>query len=549
MDFHRRRRALPPSQPAPSASRSEKHAWFKRTLHRFHGGIHPPTHKAESTRGAIVSLPAEGVLVLPLQQHIGQGAEPVVAVGEKVLKGQVLAKAVGYISAALHAPSSGTIVAIEPLPTPHPSGLPQMAIALQPDGEDRWGERRGIDDFRTLDPSALRNLIRQAGVVGLGGASFPTAVKLNTGEHQAPVLILNGAECEPYITCDDLLMRERAEEILDGVEIMLHAIGGHQCLLGIEDNKPEAIAAMRQAAEHRTHVKIVKTPTIYPTGGAKQLIEILTGRQVPTGGHSIDIGVICVNVGTAYATKRAVIDGEPLLSRIVTVTGAVRQPRNFEVPLGYSVERLIQMAGGPSLPVDSVLMGGPLMGVALHRTDVPIIKASNCILVMASERAQPKQEPLPCIRCAECVAVCPASLMPHELYWFARAQNFDKVQEHQIFDCIECGACAYVCPSEIPLVHYYRYAKQEIGMLEREREKADLARRRNEARLARLAREKAEAEAKRAEKMAALARAKDMPSGKAPATETATAVQPGPQDAENASENKHEKTAENSNPQ
>ncbi|MEW5791246.1 MAG: electron transport complex subunit RsxC [Pseudomonadota bacterium] len=478
-------------------------------LHRFHGGIHPSGHKADSSGRPIAPLAPEGLLVLPLQQHIGQSAEPVVEVGEQVLKGQLLAKPVGYISAALHAPTSGIVAAIGPAPTPHPSGLPQLAITLQPDGADRWIERQPVADFRKLDPSALRTLIRNAGIVGLGGASFPTAVKMNPGEHHDPVLILNGAECEPYITCDDILMRERADEILQGAEIMLHALGGRRCLVGIEGNKPEAIAAMRRAAAGHANMTVVEVPTVYPMGGAKQLIEALTGRQIPAGGHSIDIGVVCVNVGTAYATKRAVLDGEPLVSRIVTVAGHVRQPQNFEAPLGLSMERLIQAAGGPAGPVDRVLMGGPLMGVALHRTDVPVIKAANCVLVMAPEQAQPVHEAMPCIRCAACVEACPASLMPHDLYWFARAQNFDKAQEYNIFDCIECGACAYVCPSEIPLVHYFRYAKQEIAAIERDREKADLARRRNEARLARIAREKAEAEAKRAEKMAAMARTKE----------------------------------------
>lgn len=477
-------------------------------LHRFHGGIHPAEHKAESTDSPIERLRAEGMLVLPLQQHIGQASEPVVQVGEHVLKGQLLAKPVGYVSAALHAPTSGNIVSIDMAPVPHPAGLAQTAIVLQADGEDRWVERQPQTDFRQLDPSSLRTLIRNAGIVGLGGASFPTAVKLNPGEHAAPMLILNGAECEPYITCDDLLMREHSEEILAGAEVMMHALGSEHCLIGIEDNKPLALAAMRTAAAKRPNVQVVEVPTLYPSGGAKQLIEILTGRQVPAGGHSIDVGVVCVNVGTAFASKRAVLDGEPMISRIVTVTGSVREPRNFEVPLGMSMEQLIQAAGGSPRPIDRVLMGGPLMGVALHRTDLPVIKASNCVLVMAPEQSQPAAEAMPCIRCAACVDACPARLMPHELYWFARAGNLEKTQEYQVFDCIECGACAYVCPSEIPLVHYYRHAKQEIAAQEREREKADLARRRNEARLERLAREKAEAEARRAEKMAAMARAK-----------------------------------------
>lgn len=473
------------------------------SLHRFHGGIHPPTHKAESRGQSIVRIAAPPRLILPLAQHIGHAAEPVVEVGAQVLKGQLLAKPSGYVSAAIHAPSSGRVVAIEAMPTPHPSGLPQMSVVIETDGAERWIELQPLIRADTLEPAALRTLIRNQGIVGLGGAMFPTAVKLNV-EQRNPLLLINGAECEPYITCDDALMCERSAELLEGILVLLHALSSSQCVIGIEDNKPAAIAAMRQAAQTDARISVVAVPTRYPAGGAKQLIEVITGEQVPMDGHAADIGVICINIGTVYAVKRAVIDGEALISRVVTVTGNVRQPQNFEVPFGTPMQYLIEQAGGAPLPIERVLMGGPLMGVAVHRLEVPVTKASNCVLVMAAEQSQPLGEVMPCIRCAECVHACPASLMPHELYNFARSNNTDKLQEYDLFACIECGACAYVCPSKIPLVHYYRYAKQEIAVRERERERADLARRRNEARLARVAREKAEAEAKRAEKLAAM---------------------------------------------
>jgi len=347
--------------------------------------------------------------------------------------------------------------------------------------------------------------LRDAGVVGLGGAVFPTFIKLNPGPTQKlQTLILNGAECEPWITCDDRLMQERADTIVRGIEIMRFMLQPEEILVGIEDNKPQAIAAMRAACARADFaVEVVAVPTVYPGGGAKQLIKVLTGKEPPSGGRSTDVGVQCFNVATAYSLHRAVHHGEPVISRIVTVTGNVREPGNFEVPIGTPVEQLIQLAGGTKYAGNGYIMGGPMMGFTLPQPDVPVVKATNCIIASSPALFPPALPALPCIRCSRCAAACPAELQPMDLYWFARARNFGKAQEYALFDCIECGCCTYVCPSHIPLVQYYRFAKSEIWAREKEKEAADLARERHEFRQFRLEREKQERADKLAQKAAA----------------------------------------------
>jgi electron transport complex protein RnfC len=346
--------------------------------------------------------------------------------------------------------------------------------------------------------------LRDLGVAGLGGAVFPSAVKLDPGAaHACPTLIINGGECEPWITCDDMLMRERADEILQGVAAMRRLLASTEVIVGIEDNKPEALAAMQAAAAKLDFaVDVAAVPARYPGGGAKQLIETLTGRQVPSGKLSTDIGIQVFNVGTAYALARAVHHGEPLISRLVTVTGHVRRPQNVEVLIGTSMQALIEFAGERE-GTTGVLMGGPMMGVPMPRLDVPVVKATNCILVQSAELFPPLPRALPCIRCTRCADACPAELQPQELFRFAKAGDFGRAQEYHLFDCIECGCCSYVCPSHIPLVDYYRYAKSEIWAREKDKRAADLARERHEFRQFRLEREKKE----KAEKLAAKAQA------------------------------------------
>lgn len=477
-------------------------------LWRFHGGLHLAPNKAQSTHAPIASMPLPTRLIVPLQQHIGTSAEVGVEIGAHVLKGQVIGRAVGYVSAPIHAPSSGTVVEIAERPIPHPSGMSATCIVIDTDGRDEWTPVQACPDYQSLDPSALRNRIREAGIVGLGGAGFPAFIKLNPASaHGVDTLILNGAECEPYIACDDMLMRERADAIVRGAQIMRHALLAKRCLIGIEDNKPEAFAALAQAIRQcsDTGIEIVPVPTIYPAGGEKQLIKVLTGKEVPSGGLPLEIGVICHNVATAVAVDAALNQGRPLLSRVVTVAGAgVRTPCNLDVLVGTPVSAVIAACGGYTDDAKRLIMGGPMMGFTLDNDAVPIVKTSNCILVAAAAEAPDPPPALPCIRCGACAEVCPALLLPQQLYWHSRAKEFDKVQDYRLFDCIECGCCAYVCPSHIPLVQYYRYAKTEIWAQERDKRKADLARQRHEFRLQRQQRDKAERDARMQQKKAAL---------------------------------------------
>jgi len=423
----------------------------------------------------------------------------------------VIAEPQGYISATVHASSSGVVSAIEARPVPHPSGLTAPCIVIDTDGEDAWAELpEPILDFEQADANTLRERIRGSGIVGMGGASFPSNVKLNPGSDQPiDTLVINGAECEPYITCDDLLMRERAADIVDGIRIMLHVLGAGRCLVGIEDNKPEAILAMQQAVALRKlgrRVEVVAIPTLYPSGGEKQLIKILTGKEVPSHGIPAQIGLVCQNVGTANAVADAVLRGRPLIERYVTVTGrAVASPRNYRVRIGTPASELIEASGGLHGELAKLVVGGPMMGIKLDSDAVPITKAANCILALTPQESPDPGRPLPCIRCARCADVCPVNLLPQQMYWHARAKDIDKVQDYNVFDCIECGCCAHVCPSHIPLVQYYRYAKTESWAREREKRAAEHARERHAAREARLERLERERKAKMRQKQAAIA--------------------------------------------
>ncbi len=468
-----------------------------RTLHPFNGGIHPAEHKSESTRQGIALAPLPARLIVPLRQHNGNPAKPVVAVGDQVLKGQMIGRADGFISAAVHAPSSGRVAAIEMMPVAHPSGLPDLCVVLETDGEERWVERQPVD-YRSIEPAELRNRLRDAGVVGLGGAVFPSHVKLNTGGLET--LVINAAECEPYITCDDMLMRERAAEVVQGIAIAQYALGAKEVLIGIEDNKPQAIQAM-QAACQGTGFEVVTVPTLYPSGSAKQLIKLLTGKEVESGGLPTKIGVQCFNVATVYTMHRCINHGEPVISRLVTLTGNVSEPRNYEVLIGTPVSELTALAQ-PGPGTSGYIMGGPMMGLPLPDLNVPVVKASNCIIATSPALFPPKPLPMPCIRCTRCAQACPADLQPQELYWFAKSMNFGKAQDYKLFDCIECGCCSYVCPSHIPLVQFYRFAKSEIWEREKEKKAADQARERHEFREYRQEREKQEKAAKHAAKAA-----------------------------------------------
>ena len=489
------------------------------------GGIHPAERKELSNRTPIQSAPLPKCLTLPLNQHIGAPAEPVVAVGERVLKGQLIAAANGFVSVPVHAPTSGTVSFIGPQPYPHVSGMLAPAIVIDSDGLDEWITLTPQPDYRHLESSALVELIRQAGISGLGGAGFPTAVKLNARPTQKiHTLIINGTECEPYISADDLLMRERANEMISGIDILVQLIQPDQVLIGIEDNKPEAIAAVRNALNERSY-QLKVFPTKYPSGGEKQLIQILTGVEVPSGGLPADIGMLCQNVGTCVAIHDAVMHGKPLISRITTLTGeALARPMNVEVLLGTPAGELLEFAGLNRSKLNRLIMGGPMMGFTLPDFAVPVIKTTNCLLASTTAELPPPPPAMPCIRCGECAEACPASLLPQQLHFFAIGQEHEQLKAHNLFDCIECGACAYVCPSSIPLVQYYRAAKGEIRDLEQKQLKAEQSKQRFELRQERLRRAEEQKEAERQARAAKAAQAKAAQAQAAPAAASSDAA-------------------------
>lgn len=490
------------------------------------GGIHPPQNKAQSSARGLEQMPLPARLVLPLLQHIGNRAVPVVQVGERVLKGQLIAEANGPLSCPVHAPTSGIVRAIEPAPYPHASGLAELAIMLESDGQDEWAELRPLPDYRNMQPLELLEYIRAAGISGMGGAGFPTAVKLaSRPDHHIGTLIINGTECEPYITADDMTMRHQAPQVVAGIEVLMHILKPDQVLIGIEDNKPEAIAAMHEAVGERP-MQVVVFPTKYPSGGEKQLIQILTGKEVPSGGLPAEIGILCQNIGTALAVHDAVLLGRPLISRITTLTGAaLERPTNVEALIGTPIAELLAFAGLHQDRLYRLVMGGPMMGFTLLDSSAPIIKTSNCLLAGTIEELPPPPPALPCIRCGLCAEACPAELLPQQLHWFAMGKDYEQLQRQNLFDCIECGACAYVCPSSIPLVQYFRAGKSEIRAIELQQSRAEHSRQRFEQRQDRLEREAEQRELERQTRADKAARAKAAREAQAAQQQTETVAE------------------------
>ncbi|BED89630.1 electron transport complex subunit C [Pseudoalteromonas sp. MM1] len=475
----------------------------KGTVWAFPGGVHPPQQKTLSNSARIARLPLPDKLVVPIKQHIGANGKLIVEKGQQVLKGQALTVPVANWSVPVHAPSSGTITDIASMPSAHPSALPELSIIIEPDGKDQWCELTPPPNPSELSHDELVDIIHQAGISGMGGAGFPTYVKADI-KQPIEFLIVNAVECEPYITADDVLMREHAKQVVQGIELMQQILNPTLCIVGIEDNKPEAIAAMKSAAEHKTNIVIQTVPTVYPSGGEKQLIKLLTNREVPSGGIPADIGILVHNTGTLFAVQQAVYEGKPLIERVVTVTGnTIHNAGNVWALLGTEVKHLLDCQGFSPVPQQRVVMGGPMMGFTLPTVRIGVIKTTNCILAPDhKELAEPGPEKA-CIRCSACADACPASLLPQQLQWFAKSKEYDKLQEHNLFDCIECGACAYVCPSEIPLVQYYRVAKVEIKEQQAEKIKADRAKERFDARKERLEREQQERQNRHKRKPAA----------------------------------------------
>jgi len=455
-------------------------------------GVHPDDHKRPAADVPLRHLPTPERVFMPLHQHVGGAARPVVLVGQKVRKGQLIAEAQGNISAPIHAPVSGTILAVGEVTAPHPSGQPFRAITIESDGRNEWLEMEVPADPFALAPEEIARRAAAAGVVGLGGATFPSAVKFALGKRLAVTsLIVNGGECEPYLSSDDRIMRDFADQVVDGARLVMHAIGAREALVGIEDNKPEAIAAMRQAAAAFPEVKICPVPSRYPMGSDKQLIQTLTGKEVPSDARAAEVGVLVHNVSTCAAVHKAVRLGQPLVERIVTLNGgAIAQPGNLYAPLGTLVSELLAFVGLKETPA-RLLLGGPMMGTPLVHDRIPLVKGASGILAFDAREAA-KPEAGPCIRCGTCADACPMGLLPMEMAARIRVHDLEGAETFALSDCISCGCCAYVCPSHIPLVQYFSHAKGELSNNERTKLRTDATKRLAEAKMARIERENQE---------------------------------------------------------
>ena len=478
-------------------------------LWEFDGGIHPPDMKSQSNKKPISTLPLPQDFYVPIKQHAGNAGNVLVKRGDHVLKGQPLTQGDGLRALPVHAPTSGTVIDVLPYVAAHPSGLPEMSIHIKADGLDQWCEQNPIDDFLSQTVEQLVEKIYQAGIAGLGGAVFPTAAKLHSAEKQVKLLIINGAECEPYITCDDRLMRDYADEIIEGIRIIRYILRPEKVVIAVEDNKLEAVSALERALHGANDIEIRIIPTKYPSGAAKQLIQVLTGMEVPSGQRSSSIGVLMQNVGTAFAVKRAVINDEPLIERVVTLTGdKIPHKGNYWARFGTPIYHLLQQADYQYDERFPVFMGGPMMGFILPDLNAPLTKVSNCLLAPDHFEYAPPEEEKSCIRCSACSDACPVKLMPQQLYWFARSEDHEKAEEYSLKDCIECGICAYVCPSHIPLIQYFRQEKAKIWEIKHKAKLAEEAKIRFEQRQARLERE--EQERKQRSQRAAAARREEL---------------------------------------
>lgn len=435
------------------------------------GGVHPPENKL-SAGSAIVTLGLPGQVSIPLSQHLGAPAAPVVDKGAVVKVGTLIARGEAFISANIHSSVSGTVLGIEDVLDA--SGYKNKAVLIQVEG-DLWED--SINRSETLikeiptEPQAILEKIKQMGIVGLGGATFPTHIKYMVSENrQADTLVINAVECEPFLTSDHRLMLERADEILIGIQIMMKAGQVSRALIGIENNKGDAIALLNQKVKEYPGVEVVPLKVRYPQGAEKQLIKALLNREVPSGKLPLDVGVIINNIGTAFAIYEAVQKNKPLVERVVTLTGKhLQKTGNFLVRIGVSASKLVEGLGEP-IPTDTykIISGGPMMGKAVSSIDIPITKGTSGLILIPAEEAVRSESSL-CIRCARCVAVCPMGLSPYLLEKLANRNNFERLEAEAVYDCMECGCCSYSCPSAIPLLDYIRYGKTNVMRIMRER--------------------------------------------------------------------------------
>jgi len=458
-------------------------------LGKLHGGLRLDANKQIATSEPLQSIPIPAQLVLPITQHAGDAAQPIVGIGERVLKGQLIAEPDSSMGAPVHASSSGKIVAIEPWPVSRRYGDNAPCIVIECDGKDKAiAPAEALPAFDSMPPEVLETLILQGGIVGLGGAVFPTAQKLmQASTCKLDYLILNGVECEPYISCDDMLMRERAREVLVGGQILLHALELDICYIAIESDKPAAIHRIGEVLQELNDERLVlkQVPSIYPSGGEDQLVQLVTNLEVPSGGLPTDVGCLVQNVGTAAAIYDWIVHHEPLISRITTVSGdGIAQPMNVMARLGTTVADIVNFVGGYTEIAEQMIIGGPMTGKSVSTDRVPVVKATNCILVLSKTPAI--SDEMPCIRCGECADVCPIQLLPQQLFWYACADDEAKLRSYGLTDCIECGCCDLVCPSHIPLTYDFRMAKARIRELADEKARAVRARMRFEARNERL---------------------------------------------------------------
>ncbi|WP_068114879.1 electron transport complex subunit RsxC [Tropicimonas marinistellae] len=452
------------------------------------GGVHPETRKYLAAECAIETMPLPSLVRVPLQQHIGAEAVPLVKRDDQVLKGQLIGKARGAVSAHVHAPTSGRVIAVGQFAAPHPSGLPVATITIRPDGEDRWGPHMPRMRPEDADPAEIAQRVMEAGIVGMGGATFPAAVKLTLRErYPLHTLIINGAECEPYLTCDDRLLRERSEEVVDGIRIMARALGITKVIVAIEGNKPQAIEAIRRHIfAVGPEARVVRVPTLYPMGSEKHLVQTVTGLETPARALTAELGVVVHNAATAHAVHKAVRYGEPLISRVLTVSGfGVKRPANVEVLIGTPVSEILDHCGGLTGTPDRLILGGPMMGLPIQSLRVPVIKGTNGILALEAAETR-RHEAMPCIRCGGCIKVCPCGLMPMEMHARIHAGDLDGAVETGLLDCVSCGSCSFNCPSNIQLVQGFNYAKGRLAAKQSQKHQQEEAKRLAEARTARM---------------------------------------------------------------